>query len=525
MFFKKKKKLLTKQQFFEMIKQKLSLSVDNLKVSFFSEDSLLMVYKNNEFVFNYIKEYKDYLENPEIIDQIFAIIKSTFLSYIDFPKVNSEKVFPRIENEQFIKDSVKNVFAFDNVVFHKFNEDLYVLFVHEYEGKNIPVQKSDLFDLNYSIEELWQKATNNLSLLPDIKIGHGEGLFKIFAGGKYESSFILLNLFLRREFNVPGDIVVAIPNRDTFFVTGSEDLEGLSKLRNVIEDIKNEGCPIISDKLFLLNDYDKFIIFEQNSNNVDGLLSENEFAELIIKKLSERIEGLKVVSQYKLQIITEYRNQEINYAYYKCYEEYKKHPHALEQIMDSYLKVTYDTHMYIGTSINTSKIFPIIRNREFLEKVSESEQNFEKIIYHSFNEELLVFYIENRENSIYFIRRPDMINLNYSLEDLKAKAIENLSADWDFEIVGDEGLYEVRSKGEFASSLILLQVWKREYFSVQGEIVIAIPNPNKVYVTGSKDQANLSKFHDVINEMKKGWQPIISDKLFVYRGTHFEVFK
>jgi uncharacterized protein YtpQ (UPF0354 family) len=307
--------------------------------------------------------------------------------------------------------------------------------------------------------------------------------------------------------------------------------------------MKNEGHAIISDKMFLLNDYNKFVVFEQNSKdsisirslkNIDQkkgmlsgseLLSENEFAELIIKKLSERIEGIKIISQDRLEIVTEYRYQKFNYKYYKCYEDYTKHPHALNQIMDSYLNVTYDTHMPREVFIESSKIFPIIRNKEFLKRLSEDDPNFEKIICDSYSEELFVFYVENREKSIYFIKNSDMLNLNYSLEDLRAKAIENLTADWDVKISGDEGLYEVTSKGKFASSLILLEVWKREYFSVMGDIVIAIPNPNKVYVTGSNDQVNLFKLYDFISEMKKEWYPIVSDKLFVYRGNRFEVLE
>jgi len=509
-----------------MIKEKLPLSIDNLKVSYYSADSLLLEYKKNEFVFNYVNEYKNYVADSISIDLIFAIIRSNFLTYIELPIVNSEKIFPRIENKQFIKESIKSVFAFDNVVYNKLNEELYVIFVHEYEGKVIPVQKSDLVDLNYSIDDLWQKAIKNLSNLQNIQIHNTEGLCRISAGGLYESSFILLDVLVRREFDVTGSIVVALPTRDTFFVTGSEDHENLSRLRGTIENMKNEGCSIISDKLFLLNDYNRFVIFEKNSNDIDGgLLSEKEFTELIAKKLSARIEGLKFISQDRLQIITEYRGQKNSYKYYKCYDEYTRHPQALEQIMDSYLNVTYDTHMYIEAPVETSKILPIIRNKEFLEEVSESEQNFEKIIYDSYNEELLVFYIENRENSLYFIRRSDMINLNYSLEDLKAKAIENLNANWDVDITGDEGLYEVSRKGKFASSLILLEVWKHDYFSVLGDIVIAIPNPNKVYVTGSEDQANLLKLSDIIIEMKKEWYPIISDKLFVQRENRFKVLE
>ncbi|MNT40234.1 hypothetical protein D3C72_1765350 [compost metagenome] len=194
--------------------------------------------------------------------------------------------------------------------------------------------------------------------------------------------------------------------------------------------------------------------------------------------------------------------------------------------MDSYLGVTYDAHMPPRTPfVKSSEIFPIIRNKGFVETLSESEPNFERIVCDSYSDELLVFYVESRENSIYFIRYADILELNYSIGDLRVKAIENLTANWDVKITECEGLYEVTSKGKFASSLILLDIWKSEYMPVHGDLVIAIPDPNKIYVTGSKNQVNLFKFYDVINEMKKGWGFIISDKLFVYKEKRFEVLE
>lgn len=540
MFFKKKKKILTYQEFVNMLNEKLPLSIEGLKVSSCTTLTLLMEYKNNKYMFNYDKEYEQYLENPESIDEILAAIKSSFFNEVGLIKVNAEKILPRIENKHFIKERIEGNFVMSNVVYKQLNEELFVFFVEEREGKFYPLQKSDLLDLNYSIDELFLKSGNNLAKLPDIQIHDTEGLNRISAGGIYESSFILLDLLLRREFSVSGNIIVAVPTRDTFFVTGSEDPKNLSKLNNIIEKIKTEGHPIISDKLFLLNDYNRFVIFEESSNvtniqlsenieekgcDTNELLSENEFAQLIIKKLQERIEGIKIISQDRLDIVTEYRYQKFNYKYYKCYENYTKHPEVLNQIMDAYLNVTYDDHMPRTPFVETSKILPIIRNKEFVNTLSEAEQDFEKIICDSYNDELLVFYVENRENSIYFIRHSDIINFNYSVEDLRAKALENLTADWDVTITGEEGLYAVASKGQFASSLILLDIWESEYLPVNGDVVIAISNPHKIYVTGSNDQANLFTIYDYIRTLKEGWQPIISDKLFVYKRKRFEVLE
>ncbi|MEN2413690.1 DUF1444 family protein [Flavobacterium mesophilum] len=516
MFFKKKKKVLTEQEFLEMIKEKLPLSIHGLEVIPQTNGLLLMTYDNNRKTFSFDTEYEKYIENTDSLDEIYAKIKSNVQALMESTKVDAEKILPRIENMQFIKDRIEGKPVMKNVVYRQINYELAVFFVEEREGKFYPLQKSDLVDLGLSIEELTIKAANNLANLPNLGTRNDEGLHSIVVGGLYESSFILLDLLIRNNFSVSGNIVVALPARDTFFITGSEDKKNLSKLREIINKIKDDGHPIISDKLFLLNEYDRFEVFEENGSNADGLLSRNEFTELIIKKLIERIKDIKIVSKESLIIVSEYKGQTITYKYFTCYDEYTKHPQLIDKIIDTYLGVTYDTHMHIGTSVEPSKIFPMIRNKEFLKSASETEHDFEKIIYEKYNEELLIFYVEDRENSIYFIRQQDMIKLNYSVEDLKDKAIENFGADWDVTVTGDEGFYAV-SKAKYTASLILMNMWETEYMPVTGDPVITIIHPTKIYVTGSKDQANLFKLYDYMRTVKsETWQHIISDKLFVY---------
>lgn len=518
MFFKKKKKIFTQEEFLNVIKKKLLLSINGLEVLPRTDGILLLTYENNRKTFSFDKEYEKYIENPDSFEEIYANIKSDIKAQMESTKVDAEKIFPRIENFQFIKERIEGNPVMNNVVYLRINQELVSFFVEEREGKFYSLQKGDLINLGFSMEDLYQKATTNLANLPEILSHNTNGLFRISAGGVYESSLLLLDVLLRQQYySVPGEIVVALPTRDTFFVTGSEDLENLSLLRSHIKDIKDGGYPIISDKLFLLNDYNKYEIFEENYNNADGLLSQNEFAELIIKKLIERIEGVKIISKESLVIVTEYNDQQINYKYFKCYEDYIKQPDQLDRILTSYINVTRDTHMHLGASVDTSKIFPMIRNKDFLKSVSESEKDFEKIIYDQYNDELLIFYVEDRENSIYFIRRPDIVNLNYSVEDLNAKALENFGAEWDVNISGGEGLYEV-SKAKYAASLILMNMWETEYMPVTGDPVITIIHPGKIYVTGSQDQANLFKLYDYMRTVKSEvWQNIISDKLFIYR--------
>ncbi|WP_281232360.1 DUF1444 family protein [Flavobacterium gelatinilyticum] len=531
MFFKKKKKnkdeRLTQEEFLEMIKEKLPKHVKGLKVSYASKYSLSLDYENNNYVFSYPNEYSKYLDNPDSTDEILEIIKSDFFEHIKFLKVDIEKIYPVIETKEFVKENIIEDVELENVVYHQLNEELFVIFFEKRGDSKYPIQKSHLKNLGYTPLDLFNKASENLANLPDIISHNTNGLVQISAGGEFESSLIILNLLLRQQYySVPGDIVVALPTRNTFFLTGSEDLSNLLKLREIIKDLKNEGNVLITDKLFRLNDYNNFVVFDENSSNTDGFLSQDEFAEIIIKKLIQKIEGVKIVYHDRLHIVTEYRGQKINYKYYKCYDDYVKHPEKLESIINSYFNVTYDAHMHAGVSIDPSKIFPIIRNKGFREKLSESEPESEKIIFDSCNEELFVFYIVDRDHSMYFIREADMLNLNYSKEELKTISIQNLTADWDVSLSKGEGLHSITSNVKYVTSLILVDMWGSELIEVMGDPVVTIVNPKMIYVTGSNDQANLFRIYDYIRTVKQeAWQPVISDKLFVYRNHAFHVFE
>jgi len=541
MFFKKKKKIVTEEEFVNKLGEKLESDIPGLDVSIHHSIQLVLGYKNYRKIFSYSEEHQKYLQNPESFEEIYANVKAAFFSLVEVSKVDVEKIFPRIENKQFIKERLEGNSVMENVLYRQFNEELFIFFVEERADKFYPLQKSDLLDLNYSMEELFLKAANNLANLPNIQTHDTNGLIRVSAGGLYESGFIILDLFLRRQLSAPGYIVVAIPTRDTLFVTGSEDQENITKLYDIIKRLKEEGHSIISEKIFLLNHANKMVDLERylkdcltaqnlkelkQKNEVlfeKELLSENEFTELIIKKLSDRIEGVKTISQHQLNIITEYRNQIFDFTYIKCYEDYLRRPHLIDETIDNYLHVTVDTHMP-KERVKTEKILPVFKGKEAVEILSHGHPGFEKMIFDRYNEELSIYYVESKDKLLYFIQKNDLADLNYSIEDLRAKALENLTAYPGINIDGDEGLYAVKHEGEFSSSLILVKIWNHENFSVLGDIVVAIPNQNIVYVTGSKDKNNIAKLHDFIGQLKEEGLSIVSEKLFVYREDRFEVF-
>jgi uncharacterized protein YtpQ (UPF0354 family) len=546
MFFKKKKKIFSQDEFAKILIEKLVLNIDGLKVISQKHSNLQTQYKNDKYLFSHVKAYEKYLDHPDSIDEILLKqIEFYIVTHVGTAKVNVEKIFPRIENKEFVKENTEGEdrYEFENLIRKQLNEELFVLFIEERGDSIYPIQNRDLVDLNYSIEDLWQKATQNLANIPNMQSHNTNGLIRISVDGLYESSIVLLDLVLRREFSVMGDIVVAVPTRDTFFITGSEDQKNISELRDIIKNIKEEGHSIISDKLFVLNDDNQLVVLEKHleqrlmyqdlhelkqKNEIlfeKELLTENEFADLIIKKLSERIEGIKIISQSRLSINTEYLNRKYGYTYVKCYKDYLKQPHLIEDILDKYLDLPFDFHTRKGI-VEAEKILPIFKGREAVKILSQDLRDFEKLIFERYNEELSIYYIENAGKVHRFIRKSDMADLNYSIEDLRAKALENLTAVPEVSIERGDGLYSLKYKRELASSLMLVELlWNKENFPVRGDIVVAIPNPKAVYVTGSIDQKNILEITNHIKQLKDNEEEIVSDKLFVFKANRFEVLE
>jgi uncharacterized protein YtpQ (UPF0354 family) len=74
----------------------------------------------------------------------------------------------------------------------------------------------------------------------------------ITAGGDYEASLILFEpLWSKENIVVDGDFVIGIPNRDLLFVTGSNNVEEINRIKGVIENSYKTGDHQVSPYLYI----------------------------------------------------------------------------------------------------------------------------------------------------------------------------------------------------------------------------------------------------------------------------------
>ena len=74
----------------------------------------------------------------------------------------------------------------------------------------------------------------------------------VVAGGDYEASLVLLDsIWSDGQMDVKGDVVVAIPTRDLLLVTGSQDTQGIEKLKQMVKEASTDGSYRLTQKLFV----------------------------------------------------------------------------------------------------------------------------------------------------------------------------------------------------------------------------------------------------------------------------------
>lgn len=96
-------------------------------------------------------------------------------------------------------------------------------------------------------------AIDNLRrLLPEVEM-HDAGDFKMLtAGGNYEACLLLLdNIWNADKLGLSGEIVVAVPSRDLLLITSSDNAQGISRLRELADEVVAQNPYALTRELFV----------------------------------------------------------------------------------------------------------------------------------------------------------------------------------------------------------------------------------------------------------------------------------
>ncbi len=266
-------------------------------------------------------------------------------------------------------------------------------------------------------------------------------------------------------------------------------------------------------------------------NSKANIMTESDFTKVYMNSLKiayptvdfEIISDLTIKAESNGKVFTHYLEN--------AYKEYKLQPDSVAEIITKY--VDSSRELYNAPSeINVNRIIPIIKPIDYLLYLQNlsKEQGQEKepwIVYEKYNDDLIVVYGEDTEKSIRYFTQDDFKKLEIDKDTLLDFSIKNLKTILpDVQIMGGDGSYGIAAGGDYEASLILMtSFWTNKNFSIEGDYIIAIPNRDLLFVTGSNNKAEIERIKAIVLETYETGDHQLSPHLFIYDGTKFERYK
>lgn len=216
--------------------------------------------------------YETYKLDPEqkdaVIRQFVSAAIETFA--VSGEGVDKSRIVPVVKDRDWLEETKQALVPggakeVSWLVYEDLNAELVILYAED-SPKNIGYLTSDdLEKTDIKKKDLRALACKNLrNILPKIEMQGADGIYMLTAGGVYEASLLLLDsIWSGKQIEVKGDIVVAIPTRDILLVTGSDDKDGINKVKGIVKETLEDGGPYrLTSKLFVYRD-GKFVEFKE----------------------------------------------------------------------------------------------------------------------------------------------------------------------------------------------------------------------------------------------------------------------
>ncbi|WP_129640922.1 DUF1444 family protein [Peristeroidobacter agariperforans] len=138
-------------------------------------------------------------------------------------------------------------------VIEALNKDLVIVYAEDTPQNIRYFGPKDLQEAGLQKDKLRALAIENLRrILPHPEAVRGPLVSMMTAGSDYVPSLLLLEeVWNADELGVEGEIVIAVPTRDVLLFTGSNNKEGVKKLRELAKKAAADGPYSLTDRLFV----------------------------------------------------------------------------------------------------------------------------------------------------------------------------------------------------------------------------------------------------------------------------------
>lgn len=218
-----------------------------------------------EFTFFLDNAYGLYKQDPKSKDPVIQKYITAGLDTVEHPDsgvIDRARIVAVVKDRGWLQD-IRGAIAdrsgqkVPESVYESLNDDLIIVYAEDSPNNIRYLTPTNLTELHIQRTELKSLASENLKqVLPKIEREDlGGGLYHLSAGGDYDASLLLLDsVWDDMKPAVSGEIVAALPARDTLLVTGSENQKALAEFKKVVPKIYAESPYHLTSKLFVRRD-------------------------------------------------------------------------------------------------------------------------------------------------------------------------------------------------------------------------------------------------------------------------------
>jgi uncharacterized protein YtpQ (UPF0354 family) len=251
---------LSEKEFTRLYAQKAAAEIKGARVKIVAERELKLTLPDRTELTAYLdnawaEAAKHPTNRPEIVSRYLTALKAAEAGAAEKADLlDTNSIVAVIRDQRFVAQFDKlGVKATEKIISETLVADFKVLYALDQEGGIRYLTERDRTTLNVSLPELRKLAMANLKrLLPEVN-RHGTGpVFMIVADGNYEGSLLLADkLWEDQAQTVEGELVAAVPARDTLIVTGSKSKNGIATLRQIVARVEKEGSHLITGTLIV----------------------------------------------------------------------------------------------------------------------------------------------------------------------------------------------------------------------------------------------------------------------------------
>jgi uncharacterized protein YtpQ (UPF0354 family) len=259
-------------------------------------------------------------------------------------------------------------------------------------------------------------------------------------------------------------------------------------------------------------------------------LTSRAFTDAVAAAATAAMPSAKVTVSEDLQFSVRYANGVIatsNLA--NAYRSYERESQRLDDLIQAQIAALLEAGRDANglPSPERSLIIPVIRNRQWFEETQRRGQEHTPplgLLAEPLNSELVVVYAEDRPGTLRILSTRSDVGDRAQLHDLALDNLRILMPKIEMRPRAG-GIFLISAGGDFEASLLLTdELWSSGQIKVDGDIVVAVPATDTLFVCGSRNQVGVRRLRTLAADLAKG-PNALTPALFVYRNGKFVKFE